>query len=197
MTTSLPWRVGAVLLSAAALFGCAGLPQPAASTGARPAREAIRAFALDGRVSVTRANERAQATLVWQHLRGAKDEIDLYTPVGSQLARISASPAGARLETTEQRRYEAPDAESLSAQIFGSPLPLNGMPDWVLGRSAGRAVTEQRDAAGRYSYLAEAGWVIRYLEYESDAADALPRTMDFERGDLRMRLRVDEWRDLQ
>lgn len=190
-------RAVALALGCSLIAGCAGLTPSAVQLERRPARDAIRSFALEGRMSITRAAERAQASIVWQHARGMRDEIDLFTPVGSQLARLTATPAGAQLDTSDQRRFEAADAESLSAQIFGSPLPLNGMPDWVLGRSAGREVNVQRDAAGRYTYLAEAGWVIRYLDYESEAPEALPRTMDFERGDLHVRLRVDAWRDLE
>ncbi|HMV52392.1 MAG TPA: lipoprotein insertase outer membrane protein LolB [Rhodocyclaceae bacterium] len=197
MSMSLLPRAIVLALGCSLIAGCAGLAPADVQTEGRPAREAIKSFVLEGRVSITRATDRAQASIVWQHARGASDEIDLFTPVGSQLARLTATPTGAQLDTSDQRRFEAPDAETLSAQIFGSPLPLNGMPDWVLGRSAGREVTVQHDAAGRYAYLAEAGWVIRYLDYESAAPEALPRTLDFERGDLKVRLRIDVWRDLR
>ena len=161
---------------------------------ARPARESIRDFAIDARISVTRGNERAQASIVWQHFAGSKDEIDVFSPVGGQMARLSSSPDGAQLDTAEHERVLAPTAEELSARVFGSPLPLQGMPDWVLGRAAGRPVSVQRDSVGRFAYLAEAGWVVRYLEYENSDPAAMPRTVDFERGELRVRLRVDEWR---
>lgn len=176
------------------LVGCAALPGDQTQAVSRPARESIREFAIDGRISVTRANERAQASIVWRHSAGASDNIDVFSPVGGQMARLSSSPDGAQLITAEQERLVAPTAEELSARVFGSPLPLKGMPDWVLGRAAGEPVSARRDSLGRFEYLAEAGWVVRYLEYENGDAAALPRTMDFERGDLRVRLRVDAWR---
>lgn len=192
MRSALRGPVAAVVC--ALLLGCAALPQDQAAAVARPARESIREFAVDGRISVTRAAERAQASIVWQHFAGLRDEIDIFSPVGAQLARLTSSPEGAQLDTAEQQRVKAPTAEELSARIFGSPLPLKGMPDWVLGRAAGQPVSMQRDSVGRIEYLAEAGWVVRYLEYENGDAAALPRSMDFERGDLRVRLRVDVWR---
>lgn len=178
----------------AQLVGCAALSSDHTSAIARPARESIREFAIDGRIWVTRANERAQASIVWLHYAGVSDDIDVFSPVGGQLARLSSSPDGAQLVTAEQERVVASTAEELSARLFGSPLPLEGMPDWVLGRAAGQPVSARRDSVGRFEYLAEAGWVVRYLEYENGDAAALPRTMDFERGDLRVRLRVDAWR---
>lgn len=195
MRSALRGMVAAVCC--AQLAGCATLSRNDAGDVVRPMREAIRDFAIDGRISVTRASDRVQASIVWQHFAGARDEIDVFSPVGGQMAKLTSFPGGAQLDTAEQERVEAPTAEELSARIFGSPLPLNGMPNWVLGRTAGQPVSEKRDALGRFEYLAEAGWMIRYIEYESADAAALPRTMDFERGDLRVRLRVDEWRSVK
>lgn len=179
------------------LGACAVSPRDQRIATPRPERESIRDFAIDGRISVTRAAERSQASIVWQHFAGTRDEIDIYSPVGAQLAKLSSSPDGAQLDTAEHAPIIAPSAEDLSARIFGSPLPLHGMPEWVLGRAAGRPVSVERDSVGRFEYLAEAGWVVRYLEYESGDAAALPRAIDLERGDLRVRLRVDEWRILR
>lgn len=187
----------ALALACLQLLGCATAARERTDTPARPARDSIRDFAFDGRISVTRASERSQASIVWQHFSGVRDEIDVFSPVGAQLAKLNSTPDGAQLDTAEHPPIIAPSAEELSARLFGSPLPLQGMPDWVLGRDAGRSVSVQRDSFGRLEYLAEAGWVVRYLEYESADAAALPRAVDFERGDLRVRLRVDEWRILR
>lgn len=195
MRSALAWLV--LAMACAQLGGCATAPRDQRIATARPARESIRDFAIDGRISVTRAAERSQASIVWQHFAGTRDEIDVYSPVGAQLAKLSSSPDGAQLNTAEHAPIIAPSAEELSEKIFGSPLPLHGMPDWVLGRAAGQPVSVERDSVGRFEYLAEAGWVVRYLEYESGDATALPSAMDFERGDLRVRLRVDEWRILR
>lgn len=179
------------------LSGCAVLPRDTEQATARPARGSIREFAVDARISVTRSAERAQAGIVWRHSAGPTDEIDVFSPVGSQIARLTVSPGGAQLDTAQQERVVAANAEELSARIFGASLPLSGMADWVLGRAAGQAVSIEHDSLGRFSYLAEAGWVVRYLEYESEAATALPQTVEFERGDLRVRLRIDAWRDIK
>ncbi len=183
-----------VALACAVLSGCAALPRATEQASARPPRESIREFSVDGRISVTHAGERAQAAIAWQHSAGPRDEIDVFSPVGSQIARLTVSPGGAQLDTAQHERVVAATAEELSTRIFGASLPLSGMSDWVLGRTAGQPVSVENDALGRFAYLAEAGWVVRYLEYESEDATALPRTVEFERGDLRVRLRVDAWR---
>lgn len=183
-----------VAMACLCLAGCASAPRDQAAATARPARESIRDFAIDGRISVTRATERGQASIVWQHIAGARDEIDVYSPVGAQMAKLVSSPEGAQLDSAGRAPIFASSVEDLSERIFGSPLPLRGMPDWVLGRATGQPVSAERDSAGRFVYLAEAGWIVRFLEYESSDAAALPRAMDFERGDLRVRLRIDDWR---
>lgn len=186
-----------VAMACAVLLGCAGLPRDTDQATARPARASIREFAVDGRISVTRAGERAQAGITWQHSAGPTDEIDVFSPVGNQMARLTVSPGDAQLDTAQHERVVAATAEELSARIFGASLPLSGMADWVLGRAAGKPVSVENDTLGRFAQLAEAGWVVRYLEYESDDATALPRTVEFERGDLRVRLRIDAWRDIK
>ena len=37
------------------------------------------------------------------------------------------------------------------------------------------------------------GWLVAYLEYESDAADALPTLVELRREDIEVRLKIDEW----
>ena len=75
------------------------------------------------------------------------------------------------------RKFQAADWEELSEQVFGSRLPLNDLPGWISGRPP---------AAGL-------GWQVEYLEYASDAPDALPTLVEIRRGDIELRLKVSEW----
>jgi outer membrane biogenesis lipoprotein LolB len=73
--------------------------------------------------------------------------------------------------------------------VFGFELPLEGMPRWLLGD----VTPTQRDEPGRPLAAQIDGWDIRYLGYESDAADALPVLIEFRRDDIEVRLKVDSW----
>lgn len=182
----------AALLLCALLAGCAGLLRTPELPPERPARNTVSSFTLEGRVSVTRESERAQANFVWQH-SPQSDAIDVFSPVGSQVAKLSASPSGAQLQTADRKRYDASGMDDLSERIFGARLPLEGMPNWVLGRAAAHPDGEKRDAARRLAELSERGWQIHYLEYESDAENALPTLVEMVRDPVRVRLKVDRW----
>lgn len=159
------------------LVGCAA--QPVGEPIARSPRT-IAAFAVEGRVAIRSGQERHSARIVWRHA-AERDEILLMSPLGQGVAELTRDAAGARLATADRKEYVASDWESLSAQVFGFALPLSGIPRWLAGHPP---------AAGD-------GWRVDYLDYESDAIDALPTLIELKRNDLELRLKVDEWSDVR
>lgn len=156
---------------------------------ARPARKAIVAFGIDGRLSARQGEERSSANLAWRH-DPAVDSILLTTPLGQGVAELTRDARGARLLTADRQTVEAADWEGLSARVFGFTLPLSALPRWLVGDVA----AAQRDELGRPRHAVVDGWDIRYLAYESPAAQALPTLVEFRRDDIELRLKVDEWR---
>lgn len=157
-------------------------------TAARPERAQILAFSLDGRVAAHREQNHHYANISWRHT-AADDDIVITTPLGQGVAQLSRDAAGARLRTADRREVAAADWEDLSAQVFGFALPLAGLPRWLLGD----VTPTRRDERGRPVTAVAEGWDIRYLGYESDAADALPVLVEFRRDDIELRLKVDSW----
>jgi len=156
--------------------------------GPRPARADIPAFSIDGRVAAHQESNRHYANISWRHTSDS-DDIVLTTPLGQGVAEITRDVGGARLVTADKRAVAAVDWEALSAQVFGFALPLDGMPRWLLGD----VTPTQRDEQGRPLAASVDGWNVRYLGYESDAPDALPVLVEFQRGDIEVRLKVDAW----
>ncbi len=172
------------------LAGCAQLP-PTPGEAPRPRREAIDGFRLEGRITVRRGEENFSAGIDWRH-DTASDQILVSGPLGQGLARLTSSPAGALLETAQRQRFEAADLDELSQRVFGARLPVSGMAHWVLGRPAA-AGAARSDGAGRLSGLAEQGWTVEYLRYESEAAHALPVLLRAWGDGVDVRLIVDTW----
>lgn len=176
------------MVLAALLAGCEALPLRPGEISPRPARAGISAFSLDGRVMARQEQTRHYANIAWRHTDAA-DDILVTTPLGQGVAELSRDATGARLVSADKRVAAAADWEGLSAQVFGFALPLAGMPHWLLGN----VVPTQRDDLGRPLAALADGWDIRYLDYESAAADALPVLVEFRRGDIELRLKVDSW----
>lgn len=160
-------------LTALLLAACAQLP---ADGGVRRAPPALTKFEFDGRIVVRESQSRHYANISWRHDPG-RDEILLTTPLGQGVAELSRDARGARLVTAERREYAAADWEGLSEQVFGARLPLDDLPKWLSGRAPPAA----------------SGWRVQYLEYQSEAADALPTLIEARRGDVELRLKVSEW----
>lgn len=153
---------------------------PPEGVPARPPRHEVSAFAFEGRLAVRQGETRHYANIAWRH-DAAHDEILLTTPLGQGVAELARDATGARLTMADRRRFEAPDWEALSAQVFGAPLPLAGLPRWLLGETL----------------PPDAGWHFEILDRESASPDALPILIEMKREDIELRLKIDEWSEVR
>ncbi len=168
--------------AAALLAACAALPEPSPlSPGG---------FELSGRVAIRYAKEAASGGIFWRHSDDA-DEILITSPLGQGIARINRERDQYRLVTGDNKSYRAADAESLTEQALGWPLPLAGLPDWVRGRASPGRPAETRGEAGGDLELRQDGWHVVYEEFR----EGRPIRLRISRADLEIRLVVDRWTD--
>jgi outer membrane lipoprotein LolB len=168
---------------------------PSSPAGVLPARATLDAFSLEGRFSLRNEDKSYSGRLSWRHDRGG-DEVLLSSPLGQGIAEIVSDAEGARLTANDGRVYSAADAETLTRDALGYPLPLAQMSDWVRGRLRD-AEESSFDELGRPLKQRIAMWRIEY-GYENDDAGAVPNRVFAERvgGGLELRLRIDEWTQL-
>jgi len=177
-----------VLLGVLLIGGCANLPS---SSNTAPPRDALLAFTLEARFSLRHEDKSYSGRLSWRH-DGMNNELLLSSPFGQGMAEIVTSESGARLTSSDGKVYEASDAETLTRQVLGYPLPLDQLTDWVRGWGAAAGISE-RDDLGRPLRLRHEGWLIDY-GYASDDPQAPPDRIFAERtGGFELRLRIDEW----
>jgi len=152
-------------------------------------------FRLEGRIAVRYGTESLSGKISWSHLK-ARDDVDLATPLGNQVAQLVRTPALATLTDSQKRVSTAPDIETLTERQLGWRLPLAGLSLWVRGIVVGPAETVQRDPKGRLEKLHQAGWQVEYT-YDDASGSDLPRRliMKYERGaePLEIRIVVDRW----
>jgi outer membrane lipoprotein LolB len=180
------------------LGGCASLPFPPQGGVEEHARHlqqlaAIDSFGLTGRIGLQTEQKGFSGKLRWQHAPSS-DVLAFYSPLGSQVAQIVASPDGVTLTTSDRKTYTAEDAETLLSQTMGWSLPLHGLTDWVLGRPAPRMYMDVRwDERGRLTHLVQDGWNIEFPAYQNVGGTELPSKVILKSLKLDLKLLVEQW----
>ena len=176
----------AALLSLVA--GCA-LRAPALPASAAGDDEA---FAVSGRFAVRYGTDGGSGQLAWQHTRGG-DVVSIRNPIGSTLAEIRRADGVYELDTPDRPTERARDPDDLTERALGWRLPLRGMPWWLRGLAAPDLPLDapETGATADPALLRQAGWTIQYLSRH--ARNGLPERLTLTRGDLQIRLILDDW----
>jgi outer membrane lipoprotein LolB len=161
-------------------------------------------FALTGRFAIRHAQEGGSGRIEWRHT-ASTDDLLVSTPIGQGLARVTRRDGVYEITTREQQAQRALDPQVLTEKMLGWRLPLEGLPAWVRGRPAPDLPARvERDAQGRVAWIEQQGWRIDYQQYRDAMADtvqglsvapaaALPLRLQLQRGDLQIRLLIEQW----
>lgn len=183
--------------------GCAGLapaPQFPADTGI--IRNYQQSIDISGRMSVRYQqygrDEALHGSFEWQQ-RPGKTQLTLSSPLGQTIAQIVLLPDGATLTQSGQPPLAATDADALTAQALGWPLPVSGLREWLQGNVTERGgkkrlATPQDENA---DIETADGWRIRYAAWDTTAGPR-PRRIDLSRsteqaGEVALRLVIDSY----
>ncbi|WP_229457776.1 outer membrane lipoprotein LolB [Massilia glaciei] len=172
-------------------LACAGLLLAACATPGSytsqakvaPYRETID---LGGRLSVNYQKDGNPETIsvkfAWAQVPGRID-LDLATPLGQTVARISVTPGSATLTQANQAPRAAADIDSLTRQTLGWSLPVAGLRDWVQGYATDASGARFAASPVRHSVTTDDGWRLRFVSWQDpDAARPVPRRIDAERS---------------
>jgi outer membrane lipoprotein LolB len=178
----IPFLRALAAVAALGVAGCAGLTE-------RAPGQAVE-FELTARFAARYRDDAASGQLAWRHDAG-RDEVLLSSPLGQGVARVTRGPEGATLVLSDDRRFSAPDAETLTEQVLGFRLPLRGLADWVRARpESGAPAQTEMGAQGRPASIEQRGWRIEYQAYEAGRPSRLRLTYP----GLELRLAISEWK---
>ncbi|HUP30279.1 MAG TPA: outer membrane lipoprotein LolB [Usitatibacter sp.] len=157
------------------LAGCAVVPAPLPELSGVPA-----AFELSGRLAVRQADRSEIARLRWTHRQGA-DLWIVASPLGNEVARIESDGGGARLIQAGGEARTAPSFAALTHALLGVALEPALLAAWLHGGAPGDAPS---------------GWSVTVDEKQPAGAIEIARRISATRGDVVVRLVVDEYRAL-
>ena len=114
--------------------------------------------------------------------RGAQHVLELLSPLGTTVARIEVEPGSARATGAQMREVRGPDADAITEQLLGWPLPVSGLTDWIQGRPTPQRIARTELESGRVTLIEQDGWTIRLPEYFDSTGG--PRRLVLERAGL-------------
>lgn len=173
-------RVWLACLAVFLLAACAELPpQSGASLGLGPP---LQSFASNGRISLRQGERSDHLQFDWQHAP-ERDVVLFSSPLGQGLAELGRdATGGAWLVVPGESAQRAPDLRALAQRLFGVPLPLDVLAEWL--RGARPVLSGDVD-----------GWRVVVTETAPFGQHRLPRRLEVRRDDIELRIVVDDWGD--
>jgi outer membrane lipoprotein LolB len=139
----------------------------------------LQRLAAEGRISLRQGDRRDHLRFRWEHTPGS-DVVLLMSPLGQGVAELVRDATGARLTQPNQPVIAADTLSQLAQRVFGAPLPLEAMADWL--RGARPALNGEVD-----------GWRVIISETSAFRQGRLLRVMEASREDVEFKLIVDDW----
>ena len=111
-----------------------------------------------------------------------------------QQVKLSGSPAGVHLQTSQGQSYSARSLDALFAKTTEFKLPINQLRYWIRGLPAPSSPTHpQFDKQGRIVAFTQQGWHINLREYMRSAGFDLPHKLELSSAHLRIKLIIYSW----
>lgn len=176
--SALPIARLAAGLAALLLASCALTPAPSAL----PALDRVpAAFEMSGRLAVRQGDRSEIARLRWTHSPSA-DIWVFASPLGNEVARIESSAGGATLTQAGGERQAAASFSALTERMLGVALEPATLAGWLHGAPAPSTPGD---------------WNVTLDEKQRAGTVELARRLSAIRGDVVVRLVVDDYRVVQ
>jgi outer membrane biogenesis lipoprotein LolB len=134
---------------------------------------------VSGRLAIRQADRSEIARLRWTH-RPAADLWVISSPLGNEVARIESTAEGATLTQGSGETFTAASFAALTQRFLGVPLEPARLAAWLHGDAQGPA----------------GEWTVTLEEKQPAGAVELARRLSAVRGEVVVRLVVDDYRAL-
>jgi outer membrane lipoprotein LolB len=168
------------------LLACLSTLLLAACAGLTPRADVVHAlgpplprFTAEGRISLKQGERSDHLRFRWEHAP-ENDVVLLMSPLGQGMAQLARDATGARLVQPNHATISADTLPQLAERMFGAPLPLDAVADWL--RGARPALSGEVD-----------GWRVTISDTAAFRRSRLVRVLDARQEDIEFRLVVDDW----
>jgi outer membrane lipoprotein LolB len=172
------------------LAGCASVVKEVADRPIMASQLSVAAnFELRGRISV-RINDRIESGQIrWSRSHG-EDVMGLFSPLGTQVALVTQTEGGPARMRRGADVVEAATVDELAAELLGVEVGVDRIAGWVQGVGLRDGVESEAQVAGGVS------WRVTAEQYQPASPYRFARRITAIRGDVIVKLVIDEWRPL-
>lgn len=150
---------------------------------------------LSGRLAVQSEHEAWHMSLMWEQ-RSEHYSLNIIAPLGQGSMRLHGDSNQVMMITDEGETHTADNPERLLFQQLGWKVPVSALRYWVLGLPAPGSFQQKLDDFGRLTRLEQAGWEIRFHNYQPQGGVELPRKVFINNHLAKVKLVVSDWQSL-
>jgi len=185
-------RVCLFVLSFSLLSACASMSTAPEQGTDTVNASTLQSWQVQGRLAAISGNESWPASVHWQQQQ-ERYVIELIGPLGQGRISIRGNADGVAL-STEQEQLQADDPDSLLARATGLQVPIKGLQYWIRGvpdpATSARIV---RNAEGRIARIEQNGWRIAYPNWIQQHGIDLPKRIQAEQDELKVKIAISTW----
>jgi outer membrane lipoprotein LolB len=180
--------VGLVLVLC--LPACTDLPLKSGEQykiSANKSMAALKTWSFEGRLAVNDGQESWSASLEWTHTE-ARDEIRLSGPLGQGAAVIVLTQDLVTIDKGDGQIYQSNQLDEFIQQQLGIAVPVSALRFWVLG-----IPQPEKPAVEIKEGFEQVNWQVHYGQMQKVGQAWLPRKMNVEYQDVKLKLVIDQW----
>ncbi len=148
-------------------------------------------WAFSGRMAYSHSGKGGSAQIQWQQNGGVSD-VRISAPLAMGSVRIRFDTDNAQILDASGRELRSGQPEALLAEHLQIPVPTNELAN---GLRAFWPESPDQTASAAAGEVVIADWSWRYESWR-DAPVRLPGKIEVERGQTRLRVMIDQWREI-
>jgi outer membrane lipoprotein LolB len=164
------------------------------SCASAPQRQESDQFQVLGKISVQGAQNSFSSRFSWRQTATGY-HIELWGPLGQGRTQLEGDAGNMTIVDGSGNIQVQGPPEQVMEQHLGWSMPLEVLPQWMLGRSSRDHAVQAKvhDEEGNLSAFEQLNWQVSYKGFHQQDAQTVPRRIDVVRGEYRIRIVVSQW----
>lgn len=161
--------------------------------------QAISRYQASGKLGYIGPDQRQSLNFFW-HYEDGVSQLNLRTFLGQSVLNLRSDQNGTTLTTMDGERFEGRNGQQLILQLTGLNIPVDALPDWLLGLPTNAdsfILNEENTLKSLDKLLDTQSWRLNYYSY-SDASLAnqiipLPSRLSMNSDETKLNIVISKW----